>query len=175
MSIAYSASPVPLETELANLLNDLLSRQGDLMEILDRKRTMLGKVDREGLAHLAEDEKRLLGLLQDSLDRRERLLARAKAEGLPATSIEALTKSLPATQRDPLVRQVATAGSRSRILQTQSLTNWIIIQRTLIHLSRLLEIIATGGRLQPTYGEMGNGLPHAWHADAHGTLLNQEA
>jgi len=170
MSVTVSASTQtnPIESELASLLNDLLSRQGELMEILERKQAMLGKVDRDGLAVVAEDEQRLLGLLQDSLDRRERLLSRAGSEGLPASSIEALTKSLPPPEREPLARQVADAGSRARILQTQSLTNWIVIQRTLIHLSQLLEIIATGGRLQPTYGEMGKG-------QVHGALLNREA
>jgi hypothetical protein len=38
-------------------------------------------------------------------------------------------------------------------LQHQSLTNWVLVQRTLLHLSQLIEIIATGGRLKPTYGK----------------------
>jgi hypothetical protein len=41
----------------------------------------------------------------------------------------------------------------------------VIAQRTLIHLSQLLEIIATGGRLQPTYGRA--------VAEPCGALLNQ--
>ena len=40
-----------------------------------------------------------------------------------------------------------------RLLQHHSLTNWVLVQRTLIHLSQVLEIIATGGRLKPTYGK----------------------
>jgi hypothetical protein len=40
-----------------------------------------------------------------------------------------------------------------RLLQNQSITNWVLAQRSLLHVSQLLEIIATGGRLQPTYGE----------------------
>jgi hypothetical protein len=43
------------------------------------------------------------------------------------------------------------AAERSRLLQHQCLTNWVLVQRTLLHLSQLIEIIATGGRLQPTY------------------------
>jgi hypothetical protein len=70
--------------------------------------------------------------------------------------------------RTPLERQVTAAGSRARLLHTQNLTNWIVIQRTLIHLSQLLEIIATGGRAAPTYG---GGEPSL----VHGSLLNQEA
>jgi hypothetical protein len=29
----------------------------------------------------------------------------------------------------------------------------VVVQRTLIHLSQMLEIIATGGQMQPTYGK----------------------
>ena len=157
-----------LEAEVASLLNDLLAGQGELMAILNRKRNLLGAMDRDGLAAIADEEQRMLAVLQDCLKRRQDLLARAAGDGLPSTSIRALTNALPPPHREPLARQVAAAGSRARLLQTQSLTNWIIIQRTLIHLSQLLEIIATGGRIQPTYGETGS-------SRAGGVLLNQEA
>ena len=32
-----------------------------------------------------------------------------------------------------------------RLLQHESLTNWVLAQRTLLHLSQMVEIIATGG------------------------------
>jgi hypothetical protein len=38
------------------------------------------------------------------------------------------------------------------LLQHESLTNWVLVQRSLLHLSQLIEIVATGGRTQPTYG-----------------------
>ena len=45
------------------------------------------------------------------------------------------------------------AANRSQFLQHQSLTNWVVVQRSLLHLSQLIEIIATGGRPKPTYGK----------------------
>jgi hypothetical protein len=39
-----------------------------------------------------------------------------------------------------------------RLLQHHSLANWVLAQRSLLHVAQMLEIIATGGRLQPTYG-----------------------
>jgi hypothetical protein len=162
------STPVSLEAELASLLNDLLAGQGVLMAVLNRQRNLLGAMDHQGLAAIAEEEQRMLGVLQDCLKRRQDLLARAASEGLPARSIQSLTNALPPPQRAPLARQVAAASTRAKLLQTQSLTNWIVIQRTLIHLSQLLEIIATGGRIQPTYGRAGS-------SRASGALLNQEA
>ncbi len=162
-----NSAQASLETELATLLNDLLAGQGELMAVLNRKRNLLAAMDHEGLAGIADEEQRLLGVLQECLGRRQALLSRAAASGLPSGSIQALTKALPLPNRQPLSQQVATATSRARLLHTQNLTNWIVIQRTLIHLSRLLEIIATGGRAQPTYGIAA--------PSQHGALLNQEA
>ena len=137
------------ESELAKLLNDLLAVQDELLGILTRKREMLLASDTDGLAAIGAEEERLIGSLQEC----EELLARASQEGLPSASIRALTRSLPQAPRDQLHRQAQLARSRARLLKHHSLTNWVVVQRTLIYLSQMLEIIATGGRLQPTYGE----------------------
>jgi hypothetical protein len=44
----------------------------------------------------------------------------------------------------------------------------VLAQRTLIHLSQMLEIIATGGQMQPTYGKKES-------VGASGALVDQEA
>jgi hypothetical protein len=85
--------------------------------------------------------------------KREELLARARTEGMPSKSITSLGKALPGAEEGHLNERIAEVNARTRLLKNQSISNWIVIQRTLIHLSQMLEIIATGGRLQPTYGE----------------------
>jgi hypothetical protein len=40
-----------------------------------------------------------------------------------------------------------------RVLQHHSLANWVLAQRRLLHVAQSLEIIATGGRMRPTYGD----------------------
>lgn len=140
-----------VETDLATLLSDLLAVQGEMLHVFAAKRDLLAAGNAEALAAVAPQEEKLVHALEDCLRRRQQLLARAAQEGLPTRSIRHLTEALPKTRRDKLQQQVREAGSRARLLQHQSLTNWVLIQRTLIHLSQLLEIIATGGRLQPTY------------------------
>lgn len=141
------------ESELATLLTDLSAVQDEVLAVINKKRELLLATDTEGLAALAPQEEELISRLQDCLRRREDLLARAKQQGLPSASIKALTKALPKDRRGGIDKQVKEAGARARLLKLQSFTNWVVIQRTLIHLSQLLEIIATGGRLKPTYGE----------------------
>jgi len=140
------------ESEIARFLADLTTVQDQTLDTLRRKRKLLVDLDTEALAAMAPEEERLLDELQQCLVRRERLLAQAAEEGLPAESIKSLTQALPQREKDPLGGPIRQAAARMGLLQHESLTNWVLVQRTLLHLSQLLEIIATGGRLQPTYG-----------------------
>jgi hypothetical protein len=51
-----------------------------------------------------------------------------------------------------MAREARENAARMRVLQHHSLVNWVLAQRALLHVSQLLEIIATGGRTQPNYG-----------------------
>lgn len=144
---------VSWETELATLLNDLLAVQQQTLDILGRKLELLKVADAEGLAGLADEEAQIVDTMRQCLDRRKQLLAQAKQQRLPSENISSLIGTLPPEKQSPLSQQVEDAHNRARLLQHHSITNWVVTQRSLLHLSQLLEIIATGGRLQPTYGE----------------------
>ncbi len=162
---AVTESPVdgPWESELSDLLSELSATQDELLRLLGRKRELLIKSDTAGLAELQEAEQQLIDPLQRCQQRRSSLLERAAREGLPSESIQSLAVALQAddavgtavdgsSPKDFSV-EIGEAESRARLLRHQSLTNWVLVQRTLIHLSQMLEIIATGGRGQPTYGK----------------------
>lgn len=156
------------ESELAGLLTGLLAVQDELIDVLTRKRQSLVAADPEGLAATSQREQALIERLQACVEQREALLVRAGAEGIPSDSIQSLAASLPRGRREEIGSQVKLAKARARLLQHHSLTNWVLFQRCLLHLSQLLEIIATGGRMQPTYG-----MDHS--ALACGALVDQEA
>ena len=142
-----------LEDELAALLSDLLAGQDELLAILSKKLQLLAAANVKGLSASGPQEQRWIDGVQDCLRRRQELLARAAREGLPAKNIKAMAERLPSTEGQALRQRVDLVRRRSRLLQQQNLVNWVVVQRTLLHLAQLLEIIATGGRLQPTYGE----------------------
>ena len=139
------------DSQLAKLLTDLLTVQDETLAVLGKKRDLLLAADAEGLAELGQQEAGLIERLQACLGRREELLGRAADEGLPSDSLRSLSKALPKGPNGEIPNQVKLATSRSRLLQHHGLANWVLVQRTLIHLSQMLEIIATGGRSQPTY------------------------
>jgi FlgN protein len=139
------------ESELAGLLAELSDIQTELLSVLSDKRHRLLTSDTQAMEALRCREEELIGRLQACQDRRLELLAQAAAEGLPASDLKSLAAALPLSQRKNLTPQLREATARMRLLQHHSLTNWVLVQRTLIHLSQVLEIIATGGRLKPTY------------------------
>ncbi len=139
------------EAEVASLLAELSAVQDDLMSVLKRKRECLRASDHEQLLSLQSVEQAIVDRLQACQDRRARLLQQAGAAGLPHDSVRSLAGALPTARQQGLPLKVDQISHRARLLQHHSLTNWVIVQRTLIHLTHLLEIIARGGRLRPTY------------------------
>ena len=168
-------APVKIDWEQAitELLAELSGTQQELFEVLAEKRARLASVDVSGMTELQVREQSLLERLQSCHARREELLAAAQREGLPGDSMTSLAnRAIPSgkgSSGEKLRKELATTASRMRLLQTQSLTNWVVAQRSLLHVSQLLEIIATGGRLQPTYGVGEGGL------NARGGLVDHDA
>jgi len=146
-------SSLDWEQELSELLALLSGTQGALLALLSEKRDLLVRGDLPGLAAIQSREEAIVAQLQICQLRREELLGRAAEEGLPNDSLHSLTQALP-NQASPQIRaSINEAELRTRLLRHHSLTNWVLVQRTLLHLSQMLEIIATGGQSQPTYGK----------------------
>ena len=141
------------EIQIAQLLAELSSVQDELLSMLREKRDRMVANDLEALAAVQVREEELSDRLKSCHAHRQELLAEARMHGLPADSIKELAASIERGGDPALRAQLDRAGAQVRVLQHESLTNWVLAQRTLLHLSQMLEIIATGGRLQPTYGK----------------------
>jgi hypothetical protein len=142
------------EKEIAALLSELSATQTELLALLEEKRRLLVARDAAGLTEMAPRESAVVTRLQDCQERRRELLERAKSQQLPNDSLRSLAQVLPEPARLEMADQVEQAARRFRLLSHHSLANWVLIQRSLLHLSHMLEIIATGGRKSPTYGKV---------------------
>jgi flagellar biosynthesis/type III secretory pathway chaperone len=166
---AVETSPTAVGVDqIAALLSDLSQVQSELLDLLAEKQKRLAGAQPEAIELLTDRETELAARLQSCHQRRQSLLDQAGAEGLPCDSIASLATRLEKSERGPLTRHVHEASARMRLLQHQSLANWVLAQRSLLHVAQLLEIIATGGRMQPTYGS-------ASQAVSRGGLINSEA
>lgn len=137
------------ERELAAFLQELSTIQGKVIDLLNRKQRLLATADAEGLAAIAPEETEIEDQLKRCMARRSELLEKAAGQGLPADRITNLAGAIGPSRR--LRHQLAETTHKARLMQIHNLTNWMLNQRTLIHLSQLIEIIATGGQRRPTY------------------------
>jgi hypothetical protein len=141
------------EAEVGALLDELSHAQDELLAVLREKRQRLATVDLAGLAQSQQREEELSARLRDCQRRRSELLEQARKQGHAADSLGKLASHAKAGNRAKLGGRVKSAAANMRLLRHESLTNWVLAQRALLHVSQLIEIIATGGRLQPTYGK----------------------
>ena len=154
------------ESEIASLLQRLSAAQHSLLALLATKHKLLAASDHEHLAELTPQEEALSAELEACLQQRDTLLKQAAHEGMPSDSIHSLARALPEKQADPLETPLQQASKHANLLRHQSLSQWVVVQRTLLHLSQMLEIIATGGREPPTYEK---GRPR----ESSGALIDQ--
>lgn len=141
------------DEDLAELLEDLSQVQDELLDVLTRKRQCMATGDVRGMSALQPHEQELGQRLQLCHNRRAELLAAAGQHGLPDDSLGALATAIDQHSSGHLTREVRNSSARMRLLQHESLANWVLAQKALLHVAQLLEIIATGSRLKPTYGK----------------------
>ncbi len=159
--------PADWDTDFTSLLDELTEVQTELLAVLDQKRRLLGQMDSDGLEVIQDREGALVGRLQHCQDRRQELLDQAAEVGAPVQNLRTLARARGNERHRDSEPRLQQAQLQARLLQHHALTNWVIAQKTLLHLTHLLEIVATGGRLQPTYGQIGDD-----PAPASGLLLN---
>ena len=163
-----AAESLPWESQVGALLAEVSDVQTELLSVLQQKRERLAAVDLPGLAALQPQEESLMHRLDACQRRRRELLDQAAAAGRPSDSLGKLAGAASCSERGKLGEQVKHSSARMRLLQHHSLANWVLAQRCLLHVSQLLEIIATGGRMQPTYGDKDP-------VHSRGALVNHEA
>src|SRR5687767_1531980 len=140
------------ENDLADFLTRLSTAQSELLDLLLKKRECLVHADAAGLTALQSEEAAIVARLEECQVRRLELLEQAAEQGAPTANLRVAASTLVGTNRRETQQRLDEAASKARILQHHSLTNWVVTQRSLLHLAQMLEIIATGGRAQPTYG-----------------------
>ncbi|GAA4434301.1 MULTISPECIES: flagellar export chaperone FlgN [Bremerella] len=159
---------IDLERETATFLQELSDVQSDLLSVLHLKRQQMVANDLEAMQQTAESEQALVERLDNLRDSRKVLLENARGKGLPADSLHSLAKVFTDGESSELAQKAHNAKDAMRHIQNETLTNFVLAQQTVLHLSQLLQIIATGGKIKPTY-EAENA------SNQGGTLVDQDA
>lgn len=163
-----TARDIDLEQETANFLQQLSDVQAELLEVLHLKRAQMVANDLEAMEQTLQSEQALLERLDLLRQSRESLLQGAKGQGMPADSVQSLVRAFGDSSAGRLASRATAAKDAMRHIQNETLSNFVLAQQTVLHLSQLLQIIATGGRIKPTY-EAENA------SNQGGTLVDQDA
>ncbi len=167
------------EFHIANFLSQLTAVQTECLDLLRKKQAALAARDLSALTSLQNAAGALIQRLESCLQQRGDLLAEANKRGYSARSLRELVEelpkeALPQDRKRALEECLRAASWEWRLLQHQALANWLLLQRSILHLSQLLEIIATGGQGLPTY-TMGSKTAHHHGTHSGGNLVDQRA
>jgi hypothetical protein len=149
----------PMQHEILEFLKQLAAAQEKTLTVLQKKQALLVKPDEESLAYLAVEEEDAHNQFKQSLEQRQKILASACEQGLRADSIQVLCEQLFPMQiewRKTLDASIA----RSQQIRYLAFTNWTMSQKSLAHLTKMLEIIETKGLGKTTYNPQSKESPH---------------
>ena len=150
-----------MKTKLIEFLKQLASAQDATLGILKKKQKLLVQLDPPALEAIVVEERDALDQLRSALAQREAILQTAQNEGIEADSIQQLCETL-FPHNVEVRRLLDIAQNRSKQLRFLALTNWTMSQKSMIHLSQLIELIETRGHgkttYKPTKGTEGGGL-----------------
>ena len=135
-------------------LEELLEAQSELLSLLRAKSRLLIEPDAERLQQLQAQEQQLLKRLERCHRERARLLQSWEGEGPEPPTLQAALRRVPRAERNRIGPLLEQARHQSQLLRNESITHWVVVQRSLIHLSQLLELLATGGQGTTTYDHL---------------------
>lgn len=137
------------ETEIATFLQRLETVQNDLLALLQRKQKLIADADAEAIKVILPEEEKFLRVLEELMRARASILSRAAESDLPSDSLESLARALP--KRSPVRHEIQKSIYRTRLIQFQTLTNWVLTQKSLLCVNQMLDLIAGQGKMPPVY------------------------
>ncbi|MDR1385872.1 MAG: flagellar protein FlgN [Planctomycetaceae bacterium] len=137
--------------QLSKFLKSLLSAQQETITLLERKQSLFAANDLTAIETMIPQERQAAETLQQCLAERQKLLQDAAAEGLPSESVGMLARAVVPDQDEEFWRIFRTTQYQSSLLRQHNITNWVVTQRGLLHISQMLDIIAARGQPRPTY------------------------
>ena len=139
-----------MKQKILNFFKILDTAQEQTLSVLQKKQFSLVKPEQETLRILSDEETEALRLLRLALEERESILATAQQQGLVASSISAVCEQVFPGQNEwkQIIEKLQAQNTQ---IHWVSLTNWTISQKSLVHLTQILEFIETRGAGKTTY------------------------
>ena len=139
-----------MQTDLQNFLQKLNETQIQMLAVLHKKQAILVRPEKEAIALITHEEQQSLGAMQSILQQREDILTAARLQNIRGDSIEQLCGHFfpHNIEVQKLLDETKYQTEQIRLL---AYTNWTLSRKSLIHVSQILELLATQGRGKTTY------------------------
>jgi len=158
-----------LLNEVARLLAELESTQGELQALFHRKKDVLRKPQPEALLEIAQEEAKLVERLQGHLSRREDVLKAAGQGGYVGETLGTVVRAIGGEGAEALAERIERLQRDAEVIRRESWVQWIVTHRSFKQYTEMLELIANQGQRSPSYG----GARHA--QSGAGALLDASA
>ncbi|MGL4595561.1 MAG: flagellar export chaperone FlgN [Thermoguttaceae bacterium] len=131
-------------------LNQLAQVQERALAVLTSKQSLLIHPDKEKLIAISKEEQEVVAALHEMEMARNQILEDAKMKGYESDSLRSFIEQI-APQNIEMNHQIKQAEKRSRDIRFVALANWTMTQKSIVHLSQMLELIETRGQGKTTY------------------------
>jgi hypothetical protein len=140
---------------VADYLDEYLDVQQSLLDVMTAKLDVLAKRSLEEARALDAREADLVERLKACVERRQGLLADPELNETGQPTLKRIVQTIAKSDQDAadlsLSRRFDVAEKNNRELRMRSVSAWVLAQRSVVHWSQMLEIVAAQGKNVPTY------------------------
>lgn len=139
-----------MKQEILHFFKTLDAAQEKTLAVLQKKQSALVKPEPENLRLVSVEENEAVDLLRQALEEREAVLAAARQRGWDCDSIQTVCERAFPGQNEwkQVIEKLQAQSTQIRFV---SLTNWTMSQKSLVHVTQILEFIETRGEGKTTY------------------------
>jgi hypothetical protein len=157
---------------VADYLDEYLDVQQALLDVMTAKLDVKTKRSLEEARALDAQEAVLVERLQVCVEKRQGLLADPELNAAGEPTLKRIVESVASSNEDAgdatIFRRFDAAEKNNRELRMRSVSAWVLAQRSVVHWSQMLEIVAAQGQNVPTY-------KRDRKLRSRGALIDQEA
>ena len=142
---------------VADYLDEYLDVQQALLDVMTAKLDVRTKRTLEEARALDAREAELVERLKACVEKRQGLLVDPELNAVGAPTLKRLVEAVAESDEDEdeadatLFRRFDAAEKNNRELRMRSVSAWVLAQRSVVHWSQMLEIVAAQGQNVPTY------------------------
>ncbi|MDR0521769.1 MAG: flagellar protein FlgN [Planctomycetaceae bacterium] len=139
-----------MKEELLDFLHCLINAQNSMLSVLQKKQDILVRPQKDVLETITAEETASVEAMRQILDKRERILESARLQNIGGSTIESLCGHF-FSRNFEVQKMLEEAKHRTQEIRFLAYSNWTMSRKSIMHLTKILEMIETNGQGKTTY------------------------